>query len=182
MGRGLQDLFPYIQQMQQQFGQLMGPLQGAMSWPGNGVGQTPNQSDGGNPMGGSWSNWLSGLQGGATPSTANIPADVYETKHELVTVLEIPGLTSATDVALSVSRDHIVIKGQIERKYGTGAGITLHTSERKVGSFERVVPMPSPVRQSGAHAHYANGLLEIRLVKDGPSRAEQGSSVPIKFH
>lgn len=180
MGRGLQDLWPYIQQMQQQFGNMLGPLRGNMPWMGDGMNDLHGQPGKGQPPGGNWSNWLSLLQGGGT-SDAAMPADVYETRREFIAVLEIPGLSSASDVSLLVSRHQLVVKGRVERKYGQGTGMTLHANERHIGEFERTVALPSPVQQSGAHARYSNGLLEVHLVKEGSGRTESGSAVPVDF-
>ena len=70
------------------------------------------------------------------------PADIYETKDEIVIVLELPGVNQK----------------EVE-------GDDCHRVERAFGPYFRALVLPSVVDSSRIKAVYKDGLLEIRLPK-----------------
>lgn len=148
------------------------------------------QTGQGNPMAnmGAWPNWMGqwnpmaggGPTGGDNP-TSFPPVDIYETRHELRLVAEIPGLERASDVRLSVFPDRIILKGERKRSSGRGAEGNLIQSERSTGAFERSVVLPTRVRKQHARASYAHGLLEVHLLKENRTTDPDGNIVDIDF-
>ncbi|GMA64362.1 Hsp20/alpha crystallin family protein [Alicyclobacillus fastidiosus] len=108
--------------------------------------------------------------------------DLYETANDLVAVLEVPGLQSASDVSISVDVQKLYIKGSINRSYANIPRNQLHLSELHQGVFEREISLPLPVLRDEVRAEYRNGLLNIMMRKDlrGPEQS-RGNTVSIDF-
>ncbi len=108
--------------------------------------------------------------------------DIYQTRQEVVAVVEVPGLESANDVKVDVQPDQLTVSGNLAGRFGNFSQDRFHLNERFRGSFERSVSLPHRVRAQQTRAQYKNGLLEIRMIKDmrrGPK--PRGHSVPITF-
>jgi len=89
--------------------------------------------------------------------------DMYETDKEVVVKAELPGLKTK-DVDISVDEDRLTIKG--ERKFEEEVKEeNFYRLERRYGSFERVIPLPTGVKKDAIKAAYKNGILEIHLPK-----------------
>jgi len=127
---------------------------------------------------------LENMLGGKTFGAASFEyprVDLYQTRHEVVAVFEVPGLESAADVRLTVKPETITIAGDIERQVAVEKD-RLHLSERFSGSFSRTVTLPARVRPSQTRARCRNGLLEVRMNKEGrPGGRRRGADVPIMF-
>lgn len=193
---------PYFQQMTDQFRQMFGDdfvrnlmksMQMPTGWP---TGATPpatappGTAAGGSPQGmgraagpgipGMWNPF--GENVGASPQTTGYPpVDVYETKHEVIVIFELPGLHRAGDVRLAVYPDRLEVRGEIVRRYDGLSGREPVISERRIGSFERVVLLPSRVRKQHARAHYRQGLLEVRLIKEGKTGETDANVIDVDF-
>lgn len=129
-----------------------------------------------------WNPFASGTAGFPAYSQRVFPtADAYETRHEVVLVLEVPGLERSSDIRLSVFPDHVIVKGEIERRYGRAAEGEMGMKERFTGSFERTIALPARVRRQHAKAVYRTGLLEVRLLKEGKSTEGEGSALDVDF-
>jgi HSP20 family protein len=91
------------------------------------------------------------------------PIDVYETRDDLVVVVELPGV-GEKDIHLSMNGDVLSLRGQ----RGNAAEAReehYHRIERWSGTFERHVQLPIPVQTDKIRASYREGVLEIRLPK-----------------
>ncbi len=91
------------------------------------------------------------------------PADIYETKDEMVAVLELPGVNQK-QVDISLVGDTLTIRGERHREDQVGEEHS-HRKERCYGPFSRTLLLPSVVDVDRIKAVYKNGLLEIRLPK-----------------
>lgn len=207
MNNNFFDSFPYLQQMGDQFQKMFGEdfvrnmmsqMQvpswgqpqnngGAQSgdrfWSGGSGGSDTNGSQGpstsadGQPL---W-NPFGGMGGQPPKQRVYPPVDVYETRHEVVLTLEIPGMERASDIHVAVFPDHVVVKGSIERNYQSASSSPLATAERYVGPFERRISLPVRVRKQHAKAVYRSGLLELRLLKEGKSTESEGNTIDVDF-
>lgn len=92
-----------------------------------------------------------------------LAAEVHEQDDEVVVRLEAPGLES-DDFELFAQGDVLVVRGEkhIERMHRHNA---YHIRECAYGAFERAIPLPAPVDDSRAKAHYRRGVLHVRLPK-----------------
>lgn len=121
---------------------------------------------------------------GTVQSGGNLPRiDIYQTRQEVVAVIELPGLTSPNDVQLQIKPETLKVSGSLEGRFSSFSKDRFYLDERFRGSFERTVTLPVRVRSQQARAQYKNGLLEIRIIKDTRKSAGKGGghSIPIDF-
>jgi HSP20 family protein len=98
------------------------------------------------------------------PETAwTPPADIYETKDEMVMVLELPGVNQK-EVEISLVGDTLSVRGERHRAEEVEED-DCHRVERRFGPYFRALVLPSVVDSSRIKAIYKDGLLEIRLPK-----------------
>lgn len=93
----------------------------------------------------------------------NQPAvNLWETPDALHVELEVPGVKS-DQLDLSVVGNQLTVK--IERPELTEEGVTYHRRERPVGSFVRVLELPTEVNPDKVDAELQHGVLTIHLAK-----------------
>jgi HSP20 family protein len=88
--------------------------------------------------------------------------NVWETREAVEVELELPGVKS-DQVELSVVGDELSIK--VDRPDVDPEGTTYHRRERPVGSFARVLRLPTPVDADRVEAEMRHGVLTISLPK-----------------
>ena len=100
-----------------------------------------------------------------------LAADVELREHEIVIDLEVPGM-NGDDFTVGVREGALVVHGEkkLERERSEGS---LHIVERAYGSFERAIPLPVPVDESGAIASYNRGVLSVTLPRIAESSKKQ---------
>jgi len=101
------------------------------------------------------------LNGGSLGSPA---IDMYQTDGEVVVKAAVPGL-KPEEVKISVSGDILTIKGDVNQEQAVKEK-AYHLRERRWGSFERSVMLPTEVKSDQAKAEFENGILTITLPKD----------------
>lgn len=100
-----------------------------------------------------------------------LTAEVREEKDRIVVRLEAPGM-EPDDFDITVEEGYLVIRGEkrVERESTEGA---YHVMECAYGRFERAIPLPEEVEESGARAKYRRGVLRVELPKARTSRYRQ---------
>jgi HSP20 family protein len=88
--------------------------------------------------------------------------DMYESGHELVVTIEVPGLKKE-DISVELVGKRLTVKGEKQFSRESKAGDRLKFSERKYGSFARSVQLPCYVEDGAINAELKNGVLTIRL-------------------
>ncbi len=95
------------------------------------------------------------------------PTDIIETDSEIVVAVDIAGM-SGKDI--SVVTDGTLLRISGTRRSLSAPGIKqFHMLEIQCGPFGRAIELPSRVDPSKVSAHYAKGLLHIRIRKLAPS-------------
>jgi HSP20 family protein len=104
-----------------------------------------------------------------------VPLDLSETDDAVEAKLDLPGF-KPEDIHLEVHGDRLTVKGErTETKEEKDK--TWHRTERRTGSFSRLVPLPCAVDEEKVDANYEDGVLTIRL----PKRADaKGRKIPVK--
>ena len=93
-----------------------------------------------------------------------VPAlDLYQTADEVVVKANLPGLKSE-DVQISVANGVLSLHGEFKQENEQNEA-TYHVLERRSGSFERSVTLPTDVQTEKAKAEFENGVLTITLPK-----------------
>ncbi|MDG4867668.1 Hsp20/alpha crystallin family protein [Guyparkeria sp. 1SP6A2] len=82
--------------------------------------------------------------------------------------LEAPGL-KREDFEVEVLDDHLRVAGEKRSERHDHRG-RYHVTECAYGQFERLIPLPEPVKADSARASYRDGVLQITLDKAGEKR------------
>ncbi|PZU98217.1 MAG: molecular chaperone [Leptolyngbya sp.] len=101
---------------------------------------------------------------GVERSLTFIPsAELEETDQAIQLKLEVPGM-EAKDLDVEVTESAVSIKGERRSESKTEKKGVVR-SEFRYGTFERVIPLPTPIKTSDVQAEYKNGLLTLTLPK-----------------
>ena len=103
--------------------------------------------------------------------------DLQETDNKIILTAELPGLTDK-DVEVSMDKQYLTIKGEKkEEKEASDAGRFF--TERRFGSFERTVRLPTSIDKDKISAKFDKGLLTVELPKN-PEAKKDVKKIPIK--
>lgn len=97
--------------------------------------------------------------------------DLYEDSDGLTIQAELPGMRRE-DIDVSLRGESIVISGERKHEEERREGGS-YQSERYFGRFERSIPLPYAVDESGVTATYRDGVLSIRLPKSEEAKRKQ---------
>jgi HSP20 family protein len=92
------------------------------------------------------------------------PIAVYESAGEVVVAIDIPG-TTRDRIDVHVENGMLVVSGR--RTPSPANGDALRHAEVAFGAFRRVVPLPPGLRTTDMAARLENGVLEVRVPRDG---------------
>ncbi|MAT66012.1 MAG: heat-shock protein Hsp20 [Gammaproteobacteria bacterium] len=97
-----------------------------------------------------------------------LAAELQEDDNNISVHLEAPGLDKE-HLDISVIDNYLVIRGEkhVQREHSQGR---YHIMECAYGRFERALPLPAEVDESGARARYRDGILTVTLPKAAHSR------------
>lgn len=98
----------------------------------------------------------------------DLAADVYEDGTNIVAEMNLPGL-QGDDIDVEVRDNHLRVAGKRE-EVNEKKGKDHYAKEIQRGSFERVIPLPTAVKQDKVDASYEDGVLKVTM----PKREEKG--------
>jgi HSP20 family protein len=90
--------------------------------------------------------------------------DVYETATAFTVTVELAGVNEE-DVEVTLFEDALVVEG--ERRLRCDEDCVYHAATIRQGPFRLEVPLPARVDHDGVEARYEQGLLRIRIPKEG---------------
>jgi len=90
--------------------------------------------------------------------------DVYETATAITVTVELAGV-SDDGVEVTLFEDVLVVEG--ERRLTCDEDCVYHAASIRQGPFRVEVPLPARVERDAVEARYDQGLLRIRLPKEG---------------
>ncbi|KAL5524371.1 hypothetical protein ACEPAF_9511 [Sanghuangporus sanghuang] len=98
--------------------------------------------------------------------------DIHESPEaNLVTAwFELPGLTKE-NVSLDIQKGRLIVSGEATYKDVDEKGF-IHR-ERRVGRFERSLPLPTGIQPGDVKATMENGLLTVTFPKSTPEQLPQ---------
>ncbi len=103
--------------------------------------------------------------------------DVKESDKNIEITAELPGMDE-NDIELSLTKEALVLKGEKrEEKEEEGEGYW--HSERRYGSFQRMIPLPDTIDPDKAEATFKKGVLRVSIPKTAEAQAA-GKKIEIK--
>jgi HSP20 family protein len=113
-------------------------------------------------------------RGGEEGFNLSAPAiDFAEDENAYHLTAELPGL-SEKDINLSLSDDMLTISGEKrEERQESEKDKNYHYSERRFGSFRRIVQLPQHIDRDKIEASFRNGVLNVTLPKSQDARQRQ---------
>ena len=103
---------------------------------------------------------LHGMEGGWTPAV-----ELEETEGELVLKAEMPGI-DAKELEVEVGEEQVTISGEHqEEKRSEDKNKNYFHSEFHYGKFERVIPLPMPIKIEGIKSEFKQGILTLTMAK-----------------
>ncbi len=111
------------------------------------------------------------------------PLDISETDNEVTIRAEVPGIPSK-DVDVSISGTTLTISGE-KNESTERRDENFYQSERRFGSFRRMVELPDSIDADKVTAESDNGVITIRIAKKPGTKPRQvevkpaGKKVPV---
>ncbi len=103
--------------------------------------------------------------------------DVKESDQAIEVTAELPGMDEK-DLDVSLTKDALVLKGE-KREEKEEKGKDYWQTERRYGSFHRVIPLPEYIDTEKVEATFKKGVLHITIYKT-EGAAEAGKKIAIK--
>jgi HSP20 family protein len=100
---------------------------------------------------------------------------VTEDDAELTVQLDVPGV-DRRDVEVRMSGNTLLVRG---RRKAPSAGKPMRLNERPQGAFTRQLVLSPSLRLAEPRAQLKDGVLEIRIAKEGPAEPASSRTVPI---
>ncbi len=101
--------------------------------------------------------------------------DIFQTESEIVILAPVAGVDKE-DIALSITDDVLVIRGERKSKYDIPEDL-YYTKECFWGKFSRSIVLPLEAETGKISAAFENNVLEIRIPK---GKREQTQIIKIK--
>ena len=92
-----------------------------------------------------------------------------ETGKDVLVRIELPGMDK-DDCQIIIDGNTLYLSGEKRFERETSDS-TYHVMERAYGSFQRAIPLPRSVNIEKAQASFKNGVLTVRLPKEGKEQA-----------
>jgi len=102
---------------------------------------------------------------------ASLPLDLSETEDEFVVKASLPGVRPE-DVQITVQGETLSIRGESKAEEEK-KGAQWHVGERRSGTLQRSVTLPTPVDSDRAQAQFEHGVLTLTLPKSEAARPRQ---------
>lgn len=98
------------------------------------------------------------------PSGVSSPnVDVSETPEAVIVDAELPGVEEK-DIDLQVTNDTLILRAKTHKEESRQEQ-TMYITERRYGSYHRVIALPAPINPDSAKARYQDGVLRVTLPK-----------------
>jgi HSP20 family protein len=96
------------------------------------------------------------------------PMNAWINESGAIVRLYLPGV-DPNELDITTTQDTLTVRGQ-HRPGQPGEQARWHRRERYTGRFARSVQLPFAIDGEGAEAHYANGVLELKLARPATDR------------
>jgi len=106
--------------------------------------------------------------------------EIKELEQELVLKAEIPGI-DVKDLEVEVTEDRVILSGEHkEEKRTEDKHKNYFRSELHYGQFQRIVPLPMPIKTDNIKSDFQHGILTLTMqkVEDAPKKAVKVNLLP----
>jgi HSP20 family protein len=110
-----------------------------------------------------------GLPGDRNPTM--IPLDISENENEFIVKATLPDVRPE-DVQITAQGDTLMIRGE-SKSEEEKKDEHYHLRERRIGQFQRLVTVSTPISADKAQAQFEDGVLRLRLPKAEEARPKQ---------
>lgn len=110
--------------------------------------------------------WLNRME-----SELLVPVDMRETDETLVLNVELPGL-KPEDVEISIRNNTLTLQGELKSEDERDRG-DVHFKERRYGSFQRSIQLPTHIDTENVKAEFEDGVLHVTLPKSEEIKPRQ---------
>lgn len=101
-----------------------------------------------------------------------IKVDVKEDDKAYSVHAEIPGV-SKEDIHVTIDGNRVSLSAEVKKEKEEKKGETVLRSERYYGQVSRAFVLDKEIDESGAHAKYTDGVLELTLPKKAPAESKR---------
>ncbi|MDO8250452.1 MAG: Hsp20/alpha crystallin family protein [Rhodoferax sp.] len=102
------------------------------------------------------------------PRWSLLAGELEETAKDVVVRVEVPGMDK-DDCQITIEGNMLHLSGEKRFERETSDS-TYHVMERAYGAFQRSIPLPRNVNIDKAQASFKNGVLTVRLPKQGSDK------------
>lgn len=104
--------------------------------------------------------------------------DIIDSENDIKVRAEMPGIDKE-NIKIEASGDAVLLQAQMKQVHEEKTDTYLRR-ERRLGSFQRVIPMPVEIKPNEVKATYHDGILEISLPKSEQAKSRQPVKVAIE--
>lgn len=104
--------------------------------------------------------------------------DVEERENEVVVHAEMPGVDK-DKIRVEATTDSLLLSAEIKKEEEKKEANYIRR-ERRMGTFQRIIPMPAEIKPADVHASYHDGVLDITLPKSEAAKSRQPVRVNIQ--
>ncbi len=114
---------------------------------------------------------LAGPEGFASRFDIGPRVNVSEDEDAVIVEAELPGV-KPDDVDIQIVGGALQIRGHVEQEHKDERR-NVHYQERRYGSFQRAIPLPSTIDTENVSAEFANGVLTVRVAKNPEAKPKR---------
>lgn len=103
--------------------------------------------------------------------------DVLDREQDVVVRVEMPGIDK-DNIHLEATPATLMVRAEMQKEAQEHDGNYVRR-ERRVGLYQRMIPLPADIVPDDVKAHYHDGVLEVTLPKTEQARAKQPVQVKI---
>jgi HSP20 family protein len=99
--------------------------------------------------------------------------EVRERDNQILVRVDVPGVSKG-DLSVDVQDRALIVEGERREEHTEGDEKQgFRRTERRYGSFYRVIPLPEGAQAENAEARMKDGVLEITIPLSGENKAKR---------
>ena len=103
--------------------------------------------------------------------------DVVDKDNEVLVRAEMPGIDK-DNLKIEATPDAVLLRADVKKEHEEKKDNFIRR-ERRVSTYQRIIPMPVEIKPSGVKASYHDGVLEVTLPKSDQAKSRQPVRVKV---